>query len=104
LYDLEPIMHTPFLEESLRLTPEQVLLASPVWMPRPRQGKLYALVGADESAEFLRHNGLMQTAWGKTTVPVCEAIPERNHFSVLEDLAAPWTRLHAVASELMLSV
>jgi arylformamidase len=97
-------MHTPFLQDSLRLTPEQVLLASPAWMPSPRQGKLYALVGADESAEFVRHNRLIQTAWGKTTVPVCETIPERNHFSVLQDLAAPWTRLHAVASELMLSV
>jgi arylformamidase len=103
LYDLEPIMHTPFLQESLRLTPEQVHLASPAWMPRPRQGKLYALVGADESAEFVRHNQLMQTAWGKTVVPVCESIPERNHFSILEDLTAPWTRLHQVASKLVLS-
>jgi arylformamidase len=103
LYDLEPIMHTAFLQESLRLTPEQVLLASPAWMPRPRQGKLYALVGADESAEFVRHNQLMQTAWGKKVVPVCESIPERNHFSILEDLTAPWTRLHQVASKLVLS-
>ncbi len=103
LYDLEPIMHTPFLQESLRLTPEQVHLASPAWMPRPRQGKLYALVGADESAEFLRHNGLMQSAWGKGTVPICESVPERNHFSILEDLSAPWTRLHKLASKLVQS-
>jgi arylformamidase len=103
LYDLEPVMHTPFLKESLRLTPEQVRQTSPGWMPRPRQGKLYTLVGADESPEFLRHNGLMRTAWGKATVPVCETIAQRNHFSVLEDLSAPWTDLHALASELMLS-
>jgi arylformamidase len=104
LYDLEPIMRTPFLQDSLRLTPEQVQLTSPAWMPRPRQGKLLTLVGADESAEFLRHNGLMQSAWGKATVPICESIPERNHFSILEDLTAPWTRLHELASELVLSV
>jgi arylformamidase len=102
LYDLEPIMRTPFLKDSLRLTPEQVRLTSPAWMPRPRQGKLLALVGADESAEFVRHNRLIQTAWGKTTVPVCESIPDRNHFSVLEDLAAPWSRLHQLASGLVL--
>ncbi len=102
LYDLEPVMHTPFLKDSLRLTPEQVRIASPAWMPRPRQGKLYTLVGADESAEFVRHNRLIQTAWGKTTVPVCETIPQRNHFSVLEDLAAPWSRLHKLASDLVL--
>jgi arylformamidase len=103
LYDLEPVMHTPFLKDSLRLTPAQVLLASPAWMPRPRQGKLYALVGANESAEFLRHNSLMQSAWGKSTVPICESVAERNHFSILEELTAPWTRLHQLASKLVLS-
>jgi arylformamidase len=104
LYDLEPVMHTPFLKESLRLTPEQVRLTSPAWLPRPRPriGKLYTLVGADESPEFVRHNGLMQAAWGKATVPVCETVAQRNHFSILEDLCAPWTRLHALASKLVL--
>jgi arylformamidase len=102
LYDLEPVMHTPFLKESLRLTPEQVRLTSPAWMPRPRQGKLLALVGAQESAEFVRHNRLIQTAWGSAAVPVCETVPQRNHFSILEDLAAPWTRLHQLASGLVL--
>ena len=103
LYDLEPIMHTPFLKESLKLTPEQVQSCSPARMPRPRQGKLYAVAGADESAEFLRHNTLIQTAWGKKVVPVCTTIPGRNHFSVLEDLTAPWERLHKLASKLVLS-
>jgi len=101
LYDLEPIMHTPFLKDSLRLTPEQVSKVSPAWLPRPRQGVLYTLVGGDESAEFLRHNTLMQTAWGKKTVPVCEALPGLNHFSVLEALAAPWHRLNQLALELL---
>ena len=103
LYDLEPIMHTPFLQDSLRLTPEQVLMASPAWMPCPRRGTLYALAGADESPEFLRHNQMIQTAWGKETVPVCETVPGRNHFSVLEDLTAPWQRLHQLASKLVFS-
>ncbi len=101
LYDLEPIMHTPFLKESLKLTPEQVQLCSPAWMPRPRQGTLYTVAGGDESAEFLRHNTLIQTAWGKKVVPVRVAIPGRNHFSVLEDLTAPWERLHKLASKLV---
>ena len=103
LYDLEPIMHTPFLKESLKLTPAQVQSCSPAWMPRPRQGRLYAVAGGDESAEFLRHNTMIQTAWGKKVVPVCAAIPGRNHFSVLEDLTAPWERLHKLASKLVLS-
>ena len=103
LYDLEPLQHTPFLQDSLRLTAAQVQQASPAWMLRPPQGILYALAGAEESAEFLRHNRLIQTAWGKKTVPVCETVPERNHFSVLENLTAPWERLHQLASQLVFS-
>jgi arylformamidase len=101
LYDLEPIMHTPFLQESLRLTPEQVQKVSPALLPAPKKGVLYTVVGADESPEFLRHNQLIQTAWGKKTVPVCESIPGRNHFSVLEDLTAPWSHLHQLAMRLV---
>jgi arylformamidase len=101
LYDLEPIMHTPFLKTSLQLTAADALKASPAKLPRPAQGVLYTLVGGDESAEFLRHNALIRAAWGKKTVPVCEALPGRNHFSVLEDLAMPWSRLYQLASKLV---
>ncbi|MCZ8294242.1 MAG: alpha/beta hydrolase [Hylemonella sp.] len=101
LYDLEPIMHTPFLKEDLRLTPEQVRLASPALLPAPKKGVLYTVAGARESAEFIRHNKLIQQAWGKAVVPVCETIPERNHFSVLEDLTAPWQHLHQLAIRLV---
>lgn len=102
LYDLEPVMHTPFLKDTLQLTPEQVRLASPALLPAPRRGVLYTVVGGDESAEFIRHNQLIQQAWGKKVVPVCETIPGKNHFSVLEDLTAPWTHLHQLASRLVL--
>jgi arylformamidase len=100
LYDLEPIMHTPFLKESLRLTPEQVAKTSPALLPAPKNGVLYTVVGGDESAEFIRHNKLIQQAWGKRIVPVCESIPGRNHFSVLEDLTSPWEHLHQLAMRL----
>nr|MDP2190500.1 alpha/beta hydrolase [Rhodoferax sp.] len=101
LYDLEPIMHTPFLKDALQLTPEQVNKVSPAGLPRPKQGVLYTLVGGDESAEFLRHNTLMQAAWGKKTVPVQEALPGLNHFSALEALTAPWHRLHQLAMKVI---
>lgn len=101
LYDLEPLMHTPFLKDSLRLTPEQVRLASPALLPAPKKGVLYTVAGADESAEFVRHNKLIQQAWGKRVVPVCETLPGKNHFSVLEDLTAPWEHLHQLAIRLV---
>lgn len=101
LYELESIMHAPFLQQSLRLTPSQVAKASPAWLPAPKQGVLYTVAGADESAEFLRQNTLMQKAWGNQRVPVCEAHLGLNHFSVLEALADPQQRLHRLALELL---
>lgn len=101
LYELESIMHTPFLQQSLHLTPAQVLKASPAWLPAPRQGELYTVAGADESAEFLRQNTLMQKAWGEKIVPVREAHLGLNHFSVLEALIDPQQRLHRLALALL---
>ena len=104
LYDLEPLMHTPFLQSSLQLNPQQVRMASPALLPKPNAGVLYSVAGADESPEFIRHNQLIQTRWGKKIVPVCELIAGRNHFSVLEDLVSPWEHLHQLASKLVFGI
>ena len=101
LHDLEPIMHTPFLQPSLRLTPRHVADASPARLPAPAQGTLYTVAGGNESAEYLRLNRLIQEAWGPTRVPVCEALPGLNHFSMLEAFAAPGHRLHQLALDLL---
>ncbi len=97
LFDLEPIRHTPFLQADLQLTPASVRRLSPAFFPRPK-GKLYATVGAAESDEFLRQNQLIRDVWGPTAVPVCETVPGRNHFSVLESLVDPAGRLHDLAA------
>ncbi len=105
LYELESVMHTPFLQGSLKLTAAQVRRTSPAWMPRPRgagqRGRLFSVVGADESPEFLRQNLLIQQAWGRRAVPVSEALPGLNHFSVLEALPQSGHRLQELALELL---
>jgi arylformamidase len=99
--DLEPLMHAPFVQPSLQLTPQQVMQASPSRLPAPARGELYTVAGADESPEFVRQNTLLRKAWGTKRVPVCEALPGLNHFSVLEALAEPGHRLQALAMELI---
>ncbi|WP_291088653.1 alpha/beta hydrolase [Hydrogenophaga sp.] len=105
LYDLEPVRLTPFVQSSLKLTPAQVKKASPALLPAPLlregRGRLYTVAGADESSEFLRHNRLIQQAWGSEVVPVCEALPGLNHFSIVDALAQPGHRLHVLARELL---
>jgi arylformamidase len=70
-------------------------------LPAPSRGTLYSVAGADESAEFLRQNLLIQQAWGSRVVPVCESHLRRNHFSVLEALTEPTHRLHQLALDLL---
>ena len=101
LYELDSIMHTPFLQASLRLTPAQVLQASPAWLPAPKQGVLYTVAGGDESEEFLRHNALIEQAWGARAVPVRQDLPGLNHFSIVEALAEPSHHVHQLACELL---
>ncbi len=100
LYDLEPLRHTPFLQADLQLSPASVRRLSPAFFPRPK-GKLYAVVGAAESEEFLRQNQLIRDVWGPTAVPVCETVPGKNHFDVLESLVDPAGRLHDLALRLL---
>lgn len=101
LFDLAPVRKTAFVQGDLRLTPAQVRRASPALWPRPRQRVLYTVVGGDESPEFLRQNRLIEQAWGPKLVPVCEALPGLNHFSVVTDLTRPGSRLHSLAQVLI---
>ena len=105
VFDLEPLRHTPFLRDSLRLTAQQVRQASPAGFPAPPlvdgRGSLVAVAGANESDEFVRQNTLILQAWGAEVVPVCETLPGLNHFSVLEALVQPRHRLHKLASSLL---
>lgn len=100
LHDLEPIMHTTFLQPTLKLTRQHALQASPARLPPPPKGQLLSVVGELESEEFHRQAKLIQSAWGHDRVPVCEAIPGRNHFSVLEAFVEPGNRLHQLGLEL----
>ncbi|HMT17654.1 MAG TPA: alpha/beta hydrolase [Ottowia sp.] len=101
LYDLQPLLHTPSLQEVLRLTPRQVQAASPARLPAPAHGRLISAVGGDESSEYLRLNRLIQQAWGRERVPVAAVLPGLNHFSILDALVTPRSRLHRLAAGLL---
>ena len=64
-------------------------------------GRLVAVVGGDESEEFLRQNALIADAWGAGVVSVCEQVPGRHHMDVLHELADPASRTHRLALRLL---
>ena len=100
LFDLEPIRRTPFLQADLRLTPASAARLSPAGFPAPA-GRLVAVVGGDESEEFLRQNRLIRGVWGERAVPVCEEIAGTHHLNVLHDFVDPQGRLHRLALDLL---
>ncbi len=100
VFELEPLCHAPFLAPDLRLDEATARKLSPAAMPAPN-GRLVAIVGADESEEFLRQNALIAEAWGARAVPVCEQVPGRHHMNVLHELADPSSRTHRLALQLL---
>jgi arylformamidase len=62
---------------------------------------LRAVAGALESDEFFRHNRLIRRRWGSRAVPVCEAIEQADHFTVMDDLTQGGSRLLGLAMEML---
>lgn len=101
LHDLEPLRQAPSFQRDLRLDADAVRRLSPVNFPAPDETPVYCVVGAKESEEFKRQNGLLRQAWGARSVPVCEEVPGFDHFSILHDLANPEGRSHQLARKLL---
>jgi arylformamidase len=93
LYDLAPIAAAPSLQVDLRLTPAVVARTSPARFAAPAGARLASVVGALESEEFRRQNRLIRERWGAAVVPVCDELPGRDHFTVLDELVAAQTVL-----------
>jgi arylformamidase len=101
LFDLEPIRRTPFLQESLNITAEDAAKASPVRLSKPQAGSLYCFAGAEESSEFIHQNLLLQSAWGRGTVPIAETVAGRNHFSILDTMGRSGHEVHETLMRLL---
>jgi arylformamidase len=88
LFDLAPLVHVA-MNQDLRLDPEEARRVSPLYWPAPA-GSFDAVVGALESSEFLRQSKVIADAWGKAGVATrYEAVPQTNHFTVLDALTDP---------------
>jgi arylformamidase len=89
VFDLKPLLAVS-MNADLRLTAETARTASPLEWPLPPQRSLDAVVGAEESSEFLRQSRLIADDWaGKGAVTRYEAVPGANHYTVIDPLSDP---------------
>ena len=100
VYELAPLRHAAFIQADLRLMLADAQACSPTRYAAPKSRALQALVGGDESYEFIRQTQAIGQAWGRAVVPVCEALPGLNHFSILTQLAEPGSRVQRYAQAL----
>lgn len=101
VFDLAPLIPTS-LNAALRLDAGEAEALSPLYWPAPEGKSLDAIVGADESNEFLRQSQAMAQAWGDQGVSTRYQVQTgANHFTVitpLVDASSPMTqRLAALA-------
>ncbi len=94
LYDLEPIRLT-YLNEDLGMDETTARRNSPLHNLDHAAGRLILTAGGDESGEFHRQKAEFAAAWRGRGMACDEVAAEgRNHFTVLDDLAAPGSPLH----------
>jgi len=98
VFDLRPLIPTS-LNAALDLDEREAAALSPIHGPVPNGSTpggtvLDCIVGADESPEFLRQSKMMADHWAANGVETrYEALPGLNHFTVLDPLYDPGSRL-----------
>jgi len=103
LFDLMPLLQTS-LNADLRFDENSAKAASPLFWPAPRGRSFDAIVGGNESSEFIRQSRTIAEVWGEAGAATrFEAVPGANHFTVIEPLSDPnsalVTRLAALTPE-----
>jgi arylformamidase len=94
VYDLAPLTSVS-VNQDLRLTDAAARALSPLYWQVPA-GRLFdAVVGAEESSEFLRQSETVAEAWRQGMVTTrYEALPG-NHFTVIDPLSDPASAMTA---------
>jgi arylformamidase len=100
LYDLTEIVKVPSVNCDVRLSEKSALKVSPAFMPPATDAPLFTAVGGDENEGFHIQNRLIADRWERTRradIPC----PGDNHFTVLDRLCAPDSRLFKGALEMI---
>jgi arylformamidase len=86
LFDLAPLLHLA-TNADFKLDEAEARRLSPLFWPLARGKVLDAVVGGDESSEFLRHSKSVADDWRERGAQTrYEAIPGLNHFTVCDPM------------------
>ena len=89
VFDLEPLSRAPFLRDDLRLNDSLVKQLSPVHLELHNDVPLVRAVGALETAAFHHQSELIARHWPMVCQSALMDLPDCNHYTACEALAAP---------------
>jgi arylformamidase len=100
LFDLTPLIKTA-MNVDLRLDDTEVARISPMHWPVTRGRAFDAVVGGQESSEFLRQSHIITDNWRQRGIETrYEEVPGANHFTVVDPLSDPNSAMTARCAEL----
>ena len=100
LFDLGPLVETS-INNALGLDHAAARVASPLFWNVPARGSLDAVVGENESSEYLRQSRTIVDIWGAAGVATrFGTIPNANHFTAIAPLADANSAMVARLTEL----
>jgi arylformamidase len=99
VHDLTPLLHLANNAE-FKLDEVEARRVSPLFWPAPKGRALDAVVGGNESSEFLRQSRIIAEAWGKDNETRYQAVPGMNHFTVCDAMSDPGSAMTARLAEL----
>jgi len=103
LFDLEPIALS-WLNDKLQLTPTEIADYSPL-RHIGRGSQTIVTVGSTELPELVRHSTeYAEACRGKGEAALYLSVPGRTHFTILDDLAKPYSAILSAVLEAMESV
>jgi arylformamidase len=100
VFDLEPLVHAPFVNADLKLDVARAQRLSPVHLPPATAAPVTLAVGAEESSEFKRQSAALAVRWSRNVARSME-VAGCNHLTVCDALAAADSPLFAAALELV---
>jgi arylformamidase len=100
LFDLGPLVETS-INTALRLDQAAARAASPLFWNPPARGSFDAVVGENESAEYLRQSRTIVERWRETSIATrFGLVAGANHFTAIAPLADPKSPMVARLAEL----
>jgi arylformamidase len=89
LFDLGPLVGTS-LNKAMRLDEAAARAVSPLFWKPPAHGSIDAVVGGNESAEYLRQSHSIVDRWSAAGLATrFDVVPDANHFTAIAPLADP---------------